>query len=113
MGICASHTVMEFADHYICNMKIRYLSRHCRYTVTCIVSIMHKVNQEYGVTHMYLYVQWYTARVDVMQLLLVITEKLHLFCLHRSVQSVTRPLYCQLGSKLCVFQRSIATINNL
>ena len=67
MGICASHTVMEFADHCICNMKIRFLSRHCRYTLlTCIVSIMDNVNQEYGhqcVTHMYLYVQWYTARV--------------------------------------------------
>ena len=85
---------MEFADHYICNMKIRYLSRHCRYTLTCIVSIMDKVNQECGhqcVTHMYLYVQWYTARVHVMQLWLVITERLHLFCLHLSV---IRALYC-------------------
>ena len=70
------------------------------YTVTCIVSIMDNVNQEYGhqcVTHMYLYVQWYTARVHVMQLWLVITERLHLFPLYRSVQSVIRALYCQLG----------------
>ena len=45
---------------------------------------MDKVNQEYGhqcVTHMYLYVQWYTARVDVMQLHVARdTERLLLFC---------------------------------
>ena len=60
MGFCASHTVMEIANQYICGMKIRCLLRHCRslhfdYDLY-IVSIMHKVTQEYGyqcVTHMY------------------------------------------------------------
>ena len=58
---------------------------------------MDKVNQEYGhqcVTHMYLYVQWYTARVDVMQLHVARDYRetsFVLFCLHLSV---IRALYC-------------------
>ena len=35
MGICDSHTVMEFADD-LCSMKIKSLLWHCQYTaVTC------------------------------------------------------------------------------
>ena len=66
--------------------------------MTCIVSIMDKVNQEYGhqcVTHMYLYVQWYTARVDVMQLLVARDYKETSFV--HFVHSVMRPLNYRLG----------------